>query len=184
MPRWPNGHVKATPEERAARDRARRATPEYKEWKRVNRQGAEAKAKAAAHSRKWRAEHPERTLELNRKSREKHGAKWRANRRARYASDANLRLQKLLYRYGISTADYAAILGQQGGRCEICHREPSGGKRGRLYVDHCHETGIVRALLCKQCNAAIGLAGEDGARLERMAAYVRKWREVRLARVS
>ena len=43
----------------------------------------------------------------------------------------------------------------QGGVCAICGKPPAKGKR--LAVDHCHSTGVVRALLCNPCNVAVGI---------------------------
>ncbi|ASR86252.1 endonuclease VII [Mycobacterium phage Stagni] len=52
--------------------------------------------------------------------------------------------------YGITAEEYWAIYEFQGGRCYGCRR--ANGKRKRLSVDHDHETGIVRGLLCTACN--------------------------------
>jgi hypothetical protein len=43
----------------------------------------------------------------------------------------------------------------QGGACAICRSEPEVNKP--LAVDHCHATGVVRALLCNLCNLQIGV---------------------------
>lgn len=51
--------------------------------------------------------------------------------------------------YGIDAVEYARLLALQGGRCAICRRRP--GKR-RLAVDHNHQSGAVRGLLCESCN--------------------------------
>lgn len=59
-----------------------------------------------------------------------------------------------LKRYGLTPADYAAMLVAQGGACAIC-RLPEKADRN-LAVDHDHETGIVRALLCNRCNVLLG----------------------------
>lgn len=56
------------------------------------------------------------------------------------------RVQKV---YGIDAVEYARLLALQGGKCAICRRRP--GKR-RLAVDHNHQTGAVRGLLCESCN--------------------------------
>lgn len=51
--------------------------------------------------------------------------------------------------YGITGADYEALLERQGGKCAICRARP---KSKRLAVDHDHKTGEVRGLLCGRCN--------------------------------
>lgn len=51
--------------------------------------------------------------------------------------------------YGLTSADYDALLARQGGRCAICRGRP---KSKRLAVDHAHDTGAVRGLLCARCN--------------------------------
>lgn len=53
--------------------------------------------------------------------------------------------------YDLTSAQYDAMFREQGGRCRICETE-----HNRLCVDHCHETGRVRGLLCRSCNWAIG----------------------------
>lgn len=58
----------------------------------------------------------------------------------------------------------------QGGKCAICKSAGSG----KLHVDHCHESGKVRQLLCNTCNGGLGLF-KDNPELMRVAAqYVEK----------
>jgi hypothetical protein len=71
-------------------------------------------------------------------------------------------------RYGISREDYAALLASQGGVCAICGKPPEK----TLCVDHCHATGKVRGLLCRQCNWGLGCYGEDQAALIAALAYL------------
>lgn len=59
--------------------------------------------------------------------------------------------------------------------CAICHRELQELEHG-LVVDHDHVTGKVRALLCGNCNTALGLLGDDVARIHRAAEYVSLWK--------
>lgn len=61
-------------------------------------------------------------------------------------------------KYGISGADYTAIHAAQEGKCAICGVEAAVDATGRqrLYVDHCHDSGKVRGLLCKHCNVGLG----------------------------
>lgn len=60
---------------------------------------------------------------------------------------------QLKRRYGISSAEYDALLTAQGGVCAICRELPAEGRR--LCVDHAHKTGEVRGLLCDSCNNGI-----------------------------
>jgi Recombination endonuclease VII len=71
-------------------------------------------------------------------------------------------------RYGISRADYAALLARQGGVCAICGKPPEK----TLCVDHCHSTGRIRGLLCRKCNFGLGCYAEDQAALIAALAYL------------
>jgi hypothetical protein len=57
--------------------------------------------------------------------------------------------------YGITPAQYDQILEAQGHVCAICRRPPRGSLP--LTIDHCHETGRVRAALCGGCNRWLGI---------------------------
>lgn len=65
------------------------------------------------------------------------------------------RAAKLRRMYGLTIAQYDALLEHQGGCCAICKTDTPKGK-GRFNVDHCHETGEVRGLLCVNCNNGLG----------------------------
>lgn len=55
--------------------------------------------------------------------------------------------------YGITPEDYDRMHAEQSGKCKTCKEVPVGDKaRGRLHVDHCHQTGKIRGLLCYRCN--------------------------------
>lgn len=56
----------------------------------------------------------------------------------------------------------------QGWACKICNRIPEN----KLHVDHCHETGKIRGLLCGGCNVGLGHFGDDPERLKYAAAYL------------
>jgi len=76
------------------------------------------------------------------------GTQWLENR-----THLDRRAEHLKRKYGITLEQYDQMLEAQGGGCAICARAP--GKQV-LAVDHCHETGRVRALLCSGCNRSIG----------------------------
>lgn len=64
---------------------------------------------------------------------------------------------RLRSRYGITRDEYNAMLEVQDGRCAICGKEGGGSRGNMLDVDHDHETGKVRGLLCRACNTALGI---------------------------
>ncbi|MET7975702.1 endonuclease domain-containing protein [Streptomyces mirabilis] len=59
-------------------------------------------------------------------------------------------------KYGISVEQYEMMLQAQGGVCAICKKPPPQGER-RMGVDHCHESGRVRGILCHGCNRWLGV---------------------------
>ncbi len=89
----------------------------------------------------------------------------------RYSPDA--RRKRALAQYGLDEDLYSGLLETQGGKCAIC-----GSLEGRsgldLFVDHDHDTGAIRGLLCGNCNTGIGMLGDDPDRLETATAYLRK----------
>ncbi len=62
----------------------------------------------------------------------------------------------------------------QDGKCAICGTAEPGGRGKRLHVDHCHETGLVRGLLCYACNTGLGLFRHNSQSLEQAQAYLKR----------
>ena len=75
-----------------------------------------------------------------------------------------------LKRFGITEDDYNDMYNAQMGLCAICHKPENGIK---LAVDHCHDSGKVRGLLCKRCNMGIGLLGDSPDTLISAAMYLK-----------
>ena len=73
------------------------------------------------------------------------------------------RARDLFYRrtYGISLADFNRMVLSQGSKCACCGTSEPGGKHNQWCVDHDHQTGQVRQLLCKNCNIILGLVDDD-----------------------
>ena len=67
-----------------------------------------------------------------------------------YTAEAKRRWA-LKSRYGLRPQQIDELLAVQGGVCAVCE-----GPMRRMCVDHCHETGIVRGLVCHQCNIRLG----------------------------
>ncbi len=77
--------------------------------------------------------------------------------------------KRIKLNYGLSVDEYNIMLKQQEGCCAICQLRC---KRGRLAVDHDHDTGVVRGLLCLSCNTALGQFRDSPAVLERAFKYL------------
>lgn len=81
--------------------------------------------------------------------------------------------QRIYYRevtHGVTQEMFDAMLASQDSRCAICRRKQPHGRA--LHIDHCHETGRVRGLLCEQCNMGLGHFQDDVAALRRAAEYL------------
>lgn len=80
--------------------------------------------------------------------------------------------------YGISLEDYKVLLINQNNSCAICGSEdPKGFKAQSFHVDHNHETGQVRGLLCQPCNMAIGLLKENTVTLSKAIIYLNNFQD-------
>lgn len=79
-------------------------------------------------------------------------------------------LHRLAGIHGTPQEHYDKMLSDQGGACAICGRGPTPGRW--LCVDHDHETGIVRGLLCVNCNTMLGQAHDDTLLLDRAIGYL------------
>lgn len=104
------------------------------------------KACAAARARKWAEDNRERSRETSRRT-------------------------KMLTNYGITVEEYDARSAAQGDVCACCGKPE---ERYRLSVDHCHETGRIRGLLCNTCNRGIGLLGDNVEALRKAVDYLER----------
>jgi len=78
--------------------------------------------------------------------------------------------------YGLTKEQYLKLHDAQEGRCAICHRTPEEAQNTEshpnLVVDHDHETGAIRGLLCVHCNQMLGHADDNQTRLLNAANYL------------
>lgn len=79
----------------------------------------------------------------------------------------------LLHKYGLSITEYNYRFNEQNGCCAICGTHQSELTQS-LAVDHCHEIGRVRGLLCSKCNITLGNVNEDVNTLLAMVEYLNK----------
>lgn len=78
---------------------------------------------------------------------------------------------------GVGVAEYQRMRAAQRGLCAICGRperasDGSSGKLRGLAIDHCHQSGRVRSLLCSNCKRGLGLFHDDPELLSKAAQYV------------
>lgn len=92
---------------------------------------------------------------------------WRAEVRRRKAANHEKRVQET---YGLAKGEYAQLYEFQVGHCAICRR--ATGASRKLSVDHDHETGDVRGLLCRPCNTMLGHARDRVDFFNRAALYL------------
>lgn len=78
-----------------------------------------------------------------------------------------------LKKFNLTPEQYAEMLAYQNGLCAICNNPP---EKQRLAVDHDHETGQIRGLLCRGCNLGIGYLKDNILTLESAILYLNKTR--------
>ena len=81
------------------------------------------------------------------------------------------RRSRLKKAFGLTLEEYDELLVKQNDGCGICGRSRSDDGR-RLAVDHCHDTGKIRGLLCSSCNMALGMLNDDLELLKKAVDYL------------
>lgn len=143
---WECTHIRLPPEYHR-----RRATERMQEWRLKNWDAYQVKRK------RYYTE-----------NREKCNA---ATRRWQQAHKERVRDNRFLRRYGLTPQQYSDLLTSQAGLCAICKCVLSAAAHGPQ-VDHCHESGNVRGLLCILCNTGLGKFREDPDMLRKALAYL------------
>ena len=85
----------------------------------------------------------------------------------RMTSSESAKKTDLLRTYGLTPEEYNSLWDKQNGGCVIC-----GSTEKKLCVDHCHNTGVVRGLLCTNCNQGLGQFKDDPGLLRSAATYL------------
>lgn len=89
----------------------------------------------------------------------------RQQHRSQLERDPSVRRRRgLKHRYNLTVEQYDAMLEKQDGKCAVC------GRSGTLYVDHDHDTGVVRGLLCPRCNTCMNVLDTEDL-LQRLQQY-------------
>jgi hypothetical protein len=124
--------------------------------------------------RRYRETHKEEINERRRVRRRTDNAFRDKQRASKRAWERQKRYREV---YGISLADYEAMLERQRGACAICKKSDEA-----LCVDHCHACGKVRGLLCAKCNSALGFCNDSPEHLLAAVAYLQAARAEEQAR--
>jgi len=140
-----------------------------REWRGRNKE----KVNKAQREKYW--EDPEKARERSRESVAKHRVEnpeaWAATQ-ARHFTPSNKRRHNLKAAYNMTPEDYDLMLAFQGGGCKICGTKDPKTKSGRFNIDHCHESGAIRGILCNPCNVGLGAFTDDISKLEAAVRYL------------
>jgi hypothetical protein len=120
--------------------------------------------------RKWRAKNKAKVKAANQRSYAKHGQRYKKLHRERRHTHTHK-----CKNYGITPEQYASLLASQSGLCAICKQPETmiiKGKVCDLTIDHDHVTGLVRGLLCSQCNKGLGCFKDNPALLLESVNYL------------
>ena len=92
-------------------------------------------------------------------------------RYAKYRKQHNEYLKKS--RYGVTQEQYDEMLVNQNNMCKLCGNKFKSSKD--THIDHCHDTDIVRGLLCNSCNVALGQFDDNIQNMENAIKYLQKY---------
>lgn len=133
-----------------------------KAWREANRD------QVKANLQRWKAENKEAQAEYQKK--------YHAEYRERDGVQQIFRERHLRKNYRLTTEDFNDLWNKQKGKCGACSVDmsPRGREGDSVCVDHNHETGMVRWLLCRSCNHGIGCLKDCPEVMERAAKYLRE----------
>ena len=97
----------------------------------------------------------------------------KAYNRARYKKNpGRIKDQNLRKWYGIDLTTHFEMIKNQHNKCFTCNKEFT--KTSPACVDHCHQTGKVRDLLCTKCNTALGMVNDNVSVLKNLTEYIER----------
>ena len=147
----------------------------------------ERRAKDRERTAKYRRENPGKVKAIQKRSKERikddlnrleklRGWQKQYREKNRQALSDGERQRK----FGITPERYSELLELQNGTCAICKQPETATRLGKvkaLAVDHCHQSGVVRGLLCADCNTGIGKLKDDPVVLQSAIQYLNKYRD-------
>lgn len=190
----------ANPEAARAADRKYSASARSKANRKARREGpqrdrileqkrgswARHGSRYAARMREERKRDPERFREYYRTKYEQHREKILEQNRQWRAGNLDTAERLRIWRnYGLTAEEFVGMINRQDGRCEICgvemhlaaRRMKNGATASGICIDHDHETGAVRGLLCGACNKALGFFKDNPKLLQAAIGYLKKYKQ-------
>jgi hypothetical protein len=146
-------------------------------------QRPEAKQKDAERQKDWKSKNSEKVSAYQKQWREKNAdyiSEYQQEYQAKYREKDEVQfktwVRNLHKNYKITPAIFNKMWEDQNGKCAICEQpmNPRGREKSAATVDHNHETGKVRGLLCRGCNHGIGNLKDDPSVLQSAAEYLIK----------
>lgn len=116
----------------------------------------------------------ERYLTHKEEIKRRNGVWYHANKHKMRSTRRRAALRRV---YGLQPEDYTRMYEEQGGVCAVCRRDYGPV----LDVDHDHDTGEVRGLLCGPCNRALGLLQDSPEVVRSLAGYIGRAKKVKAA---
>jgi hypothetical protein len=129
----------------------------------------------SASTRKWRQANPAAAKAASKRHYDKHTERCNARSRAYHKAKSvsiieRNRWYQRLRKFGLTKADFEAMLTSQGNACAGCGTDKPTRRGWQL--DHCHKTGVIRGILCAKCNTGLGLADDCVTTLKRWITYL------------
>ena len=138
------------------------------------------RAKTRSHQEQWRANNPSKVRASKKRYRQENLEQvkaaiqkcWEENREEYKLSHWRYWLKK---KYGLTEDRFYELMREQNYRCAICGRLEKDSRKQKFCVDHCHDTGVVRGLLCFGCNTMLGNANDSIEIMEAAIAYIKRF---------
>ena len=145
-----------------------------KNWREKNKEQLNKKARETYEANKEKRK--ERARELYKLKKERKQQYYQDNKEKilelRKKETKRIKNNHLIKRYGITLEEYQNMIKLQENKCYICNIYVENTKKNYLHVDHDHNSGKVRKLLCMSCNASLGLVKENKQTLFKMIDYL------------
>ena len=155
------------------------------EYRKSKKDDIQYKEKIRLRNKEYRARNKTSTRQYNKKN-DKDKKISTQKRRPAFTNgikNENLPIPHITRVYGLTEKDYELLLEKQDGKCGICGIKEIDfltnnnikRKITRFFIDHDHDTKIIRGLLCDKCNRGIGLLGDSYESVIKATFYLKKY---------